>query len=141
LFMESVFYGSVLRRHPWLLDAESLSVMLGLAKVKTSLTLRILGIFLVSFFACIKVLLWVDRWFKPFHTVNFKMLSAALIMFTLASLDVAFHLRHNLEAFVIYEGDPIEEFERTGYWLSVGKMVTYVAQTFVGDLILVRCYH
>jgi len=69
------------------------------------------------------------------------MLSAALIMFALASLDVAFHLRHNLEAFVIYEGDPIDEFERTGYWLSVAKMVTYVAQTFVGDYILVSNYN
>ncbi|PPQ99838.1 hypothetical protein CVT24_009632 [Panaeolus cyanescens] len=69
------------------------------------------------------------------------MLTAAVLMFTFASLDVAFHLRHNLDAFVAYDGDPIDEFLKTSYWLSVMKMVCYVVQTFIGDSILLyRCW-
>lgn len=66
------------------------------------------------------------------------MLTAAMLMFTFASLDVAFHLRHNLDAFIAYDGDPIDEFLKTSHWLSVMKMVCYVVQTFIGDSILVR---
>ncbi|KDR69730.1 hypothetical protein GALMADRAFT_906760 [Galerina marginata CBS 339.88] len=71
------------------------------------------------------------------------MLSAALLMLLFASMDVAFHLRHNLEAFVYFNhgGDPVEDFERTANWINVMKMGCYVAQTFVGDSILLfRCW-
>ncbi|KAF8151529.1 hypothetical protein B0H34DRAFT_728007 [Crassisporium funariophilum] len=99
------------------------------------------GIFLVTFFACLRVLLWLEGGFKPVHSINKKMLVAALLMFTFASLDVAFHLRHNLDAFVHYDGDPIDEFAKTSYWVNVMKMGCYVAQTFVGDAILLfRCW-
>jgi len=59
-------------------------------------------------------------------------------MFIIASLDVAFHLRHNLEAFIWYNGPAIEVFNKTSSWINVVKMGCYVAQTFVGDSILVR---
>ena len=60
-------------------------------------------------------------------------------MFIIASLDVAFHLRHNLQAFVWNNGSgAIEEFNKTSNWLNVVTMGCYVAQTFVGDSILVR---
>lgn len=99
------------------------------------------GIFLVSFFSCMRVLLWSEGWFKPFHIINKKMFLAALTMFIFASLDVAFGLRHNLDAFIAFEGDPIDEFTKTSNWLNVMKMVCYVAQTFVGDSILLfRCW-
>ena len=97
-----------------------------------------LGIYLVSFFSCMRVLLWSEGGFKPMHLVNKKMLVAALLMFLFASLDVAFHLRHNLEAFIWFDGDPIEDFDKTSSWINVISMGFYVAQTFVGDSILVR---
>ncbi|KAJ2912795.1 hypothetical protein MD484_g7630, partial [Candolleomyces efflorescens] len=69
------------------------------------------------------------------------MLVAALAMFVFATLDVGFHVRHNLDAFVAFEGDPIEEFNKTSSWINVMKMGCYVAQTFVGDAILLyRCW-
>ncbi|KAH9475041.1 hypothetical protein JR316_0012143 [Psilocybe cubensis] len=123
VFMESVFYG----KFPYCV----LWVWLDVWR---------LGIYLVSFFACIRVLLWIDGWFKPLHLINRKMLFAALLMFLFASLDVAFHLRHNLEAFVYFDAHPIETFEQTSNWINVMKMVCYVAQTFVGDSILVSAY-
>lgn len=84
-----------------------------------------------------RVLLWSEGWFKPFRVINKKMFIAAMIMFIFASLDVAFGLRHNLDAFISFQGDPIVEFSKTSNWVNVMKMVCYVMQTFVGDSILV----
>lgn len=100
--------------------------------------LSITGIFLVTFVRCMRVLLWAERHFKPLSLINKKMLIAALLMFTFATMDVAFHLRHNLEAFVYFNSEsPIETFDKTSNWINVMKMACYVAQTFVGDAILV----
>ena len=65
------------------------------------------------------------------------MVIASVLMFMFASLDVAFGLRHNIEAFVFFQGGAIAEFEDLSYWVNVMKMVDYVGQTFVGDAILV----
>jgi hypothetical protein len=65
------------------------------------------------------------------------MFLAAIVMFVCASLDVAFHLRHNLDVFVATQSDAIEEFSKTSSWINVMSMGCYVAQTFVGDSILV----
>jgi hypothetical protein len=97
-----------------------------------------LGILLVSFFSCMRALLWSNGRFKPFRLMNIKMLIASLLMFIIASLDVTFHLRHNLEAFIWYNGPAIEDFNKTASWINVVTMGTYVAQTFVGDCILVQ---
>lgn len=74
---------------------------------------------------------------KPIARIHIKMVIAALAMFVFASLDVSVHLRHNLDVFVYREGDPVEEFSKTSNWISVISMGCYVAQTFVGDSILV----
>ncbi|KDR69732.1 hypothetical protein GALMADRAFT_77028, partial [Galerina marginata CBS 339.88] len=100
-----------------------------------------LGMYLISFFNCIHVLVWSDRWFKPRHHVKKAMLLAALLMLVFASMDVAFHLRHVLDAFIYFNGDPIETFDKTSNWINVMKMGCFVAQTFVGDSILIyRCW-
>ncbi|CAA7264462.1 unnamed protein product [Cyclocybe aegerita] len=103
---------------------------------------QVVGLFMESvFYGCLRVLLWKEGWFKPLHAINKKMLVAALLMFLFASLDVAFHLRHNLDAFIWFEGDPVDAFEETSNWINVMKMVCYVLQTFVGDAILLyRCF-
>ncbi|KAH6905140.1 hypothetical protein BKA70DRAFT_1431226 [Coprinopsis sp. MPI-PUGE-AT-0042] len=100
-------------------------------------------IYLVTFVNCLKTLLWIDGGFKPLHQLHHKMLVAALLMFVFGSLDVAFHLRHNLDAFV---GAPnpqavLDHFNDTSNWINVMKMAAYVMQTFVGDAILLyRCW-
>jgi hypothetical protein len=72
-------------------------------------------------------------------TVNFTLVAAALLMFVFGTMDVAFGLRHNLDAFIFFHGDPIDEFTDTVYWVNVMKMVDFVGQTFIGDSILVSC--
>jgi len=99
------------------------------------------GIHLTTFFSCMRALLWSNGRFKPFRLVNIKMFIASLLMFVIASLDITFHLRHNLEAFIWYNGPAIEDFNKTSSWINVVTMGTYVAQTFVGDSILIfRCW-
>ena len=66
------------------------------------------------------------------------MFIAALAMFIFASMDVGFGLNNNIEAFVRFVGDPEDHFNDIGEWTNVMKMANYVAQTFVGDAILVR---
>jgi len=101
------------------------------------------GIFLVTFVSCMKTLLWKDGHVKPVRTMHYKMIIAAILMFIFATMDVAFHLQHNLDAFV---GAPdhqavLDHFNDTSNWINVMKMAAYVAQTFVGDAILLyRCW-
>ena len=96
------------------------------------------GILLVSFVACLRALLWSEGWFKPLRVLNVKMIVATILMFIIATLDLGFHFRRNLEAFVWNHGPATEDFKQTSRWTSVITMGTYVAQTFVGDSILVR---
>lgn len=88
-------------------------------------------------------------YFKPLRHINKPMLLAALLMLVFATLDVAFGLHNNILAFVktppvvvaddgTEEGGPEAVFDDIGRWTNVMKMVNYVAQTFVGDSILVR---
>lgn len=67
------------------------------------------------------------------------MLVAAILMAIFGTLNVAFALRFNLDAFVWYKGPggPTGKFENISYWVNVMKTVDYVVQTLIGDLILV----
>ncbi|RDB21603.1 hypothetical protein Hypma_011202 [Hypsizygus marmoreus] len=100
------------------------------------------GMFLVTFIGCLRVLLLSEgHRLKPLNSINYKMLIPAILMFIFGSLDVAFGLQHNIEAFIYFQGDPIDEFNNNSNWLVVMKMVNYVAQTFIGDAILLyRCW-
>ena len=88
-----------------------------------------------------RVLLWSEGHFKPLRLVNTKMAIASLTMFIIATLDLTLHVRHNLEAFIWYNGPAIENFNKISSWLNVLKVGTYVAQQFVGDSILVQKIH
>lgn len=99
-----------------------------------------LGIFLVTFASCMRVLLFSSGGqgnLKPSASVNYVMVSASVAMFIFGTMDVGFGLRHNLDAFVYFNGPPDEEFAQISYWVNVMKIVCYDAQTFVGDAILV----
>ncbi|KAF9492859.1 hypothetical protein BDN71DRAFT_1396016 [Pleurotus eryngii] len=120
------------------------------------------GVYLVTFVACLRVLLIAPSstassfslrdYFKPLRHINKPMLFAALLMLIFATLDVAFGLHNNILAFVktppvligddgTEEGGPEVVFDDIGRWTNVMKMVNYVAQTFVGDSILLyRCF-
>ena len=99
-----------------------------------------LGIFSVTFFGCLRVLLWssADERFKSWDKIKFPMLIPAVLMFIFGSLDISFALRQNINAFILSGGHAIEKFEETTSWLIYMKMVDYVAQTCIGDGILVR---
>ena len=57
-----------------------------------------------------------------------------------SSETVAFGLRHILDAFVFYKGPggAATELGNISYWVNVMKAADYVAQTAIGDAILVR---
>ncbi|KAF5376458.1 hypothetical protein D9615_008606 [Tricholomella constricta] len=100
-----------------------------------------MGMYLVTFFGCMRVLIFPDGRVKSLGNINIKMLIPALLMFVFGTMDVAFGLQHNIEAFIQFEGDPIDEFNNTADWINVMKMVNYVAQTFIGDgILLYRCW-
>ncbi|KAF6752066.1 hypothetical protein DFP72DRAFT_991158 [Ephemerocybe angulata] len=102
------------------------------------------SVFYVTFFSCMRVLLWRDGRLKAWSEMKKMMVIAALLMLVFGSLDVAFGLRHNLEAFVyqLAKGvQPAEEFGKISKWLNVMKFANYTAQTFIGDgILLYRCY-
>ncbi|KAJ7931732.1 hypothetical protein B0H13DRAFT_2524736 [Mycena leptocephala] len=103
------------------------------------------GVYLVTLGQCLHALLWspAEHRFRAKNKIHWPMLVAAILMFTFATLDVAFGLRHNLDAFVYYTGPggAKEELENISYWVNVMKTADYVAQTCIGDAILIyRCY-
>ena len=97
------------------------------------------GIFLVTFGMCMNVLLLRKPRGTPY---KYNMIIVALLMFVFATLDVAFGLRHNLDAFIYYTGPggAKGEFGIISYWVNVMKSADYVAQTFIGDGMLVRLW-
>lgn len=67
------------------------------------------------------------------------MVLVAIAMCAFATLDVAFGLIHNLDAFIYYTGSggPIAEFSLISNWVNVMKSADYFAQTAIGDAMLV----
>ncbi|KAH7889178.1 hypothetical protein F5I97DRAFT_1934143 [Phlebopus sp. FC_14] len=110
------------------------------------------GVYLVTLFHCLRALLWSESDGRFKSQINWSMLIPALLLCLFATLDVAFGLRHLLDAFVYYQGPggPAEELSDISYWVNVMKIystagvrqtVDSVAQTYIGDAILVyRCY-
>ena len=99
-----------------------------------------LGIYLVTFVSCIRVLLSRDGKMKSWGSINKMMVLAALGMLVFGTLDVAFGLRRNLDAFVFQFAKgvhPADEFAEISDWVNVMKFADYAVQTFIGDGILV----
>jgi hypothetical protein len=68
------------------------------------------------------------------------MVLAAFGMLVFGTLDVAFGLRRNLDAFVFQFAKgvrPVDEFAEISDWVNVMKFADYAVQTFIGDGILV----
>lgn len=82
------------------------------------------GIYLVTLAQCLRALLWSDMEHGFKSNVNWPMLTVALLLCIFATLDVAFGLRHNLDAFVYYykPGGAKAEFAIISYWVNVMKV-------------------
>ncbi|KAF9255125.1 hypothetical protein L218DRAFT_803712, partial [Marasmius fiardii PR-910] len=105
------------------------------------------GIYLVSFGYCLRAILFQKAYtpsgFRLKNNINWILLVFALLLGLVATNDVAFGLRHNLDAFAYYKGPggAVEELQDISYWVSVMKTVDNIAQTFIGDaMLLFRCY-
>ncbi|TFY75551.1 hypothetical protein EWM64_g8460 [Hericium alpestre] len=98
------------------------------------------GFYLVTFGMCMYALLSLGR--KNGYR-RWPLIVVALLLFTFATLDVAFLLRHVLDAFIWYKGPggAIGELSNISYWVNVMKTVDYVAQTSIADgMLIYRCY-
>lgn len=98
------------------------------------------GVVLVTVGYGLRVLLWTrDGHLKSKARINWIMVGATLAMFTIATLEMAFGLQHNLEAFIYYTGPggAKGEFADISNWVNVMRTADYVAQTFIGDGIMV----
>ncbi|EIM87037.1 uncharacterized protein STEHIDRAFT_130561 [Stereum hirsutum FP-91666 SS1] len=76
-------------------------------------------------------------------TIKWNMVLISLAMFIFATLDVAFGLVHNLDAFVYYKGNggAVAEFSIVSNWVNVMKSADFLAQTSIGDAMLIyRCW-
>ena len=93
----------------------------------------------MSFGMCMYTMLIKARYRQGRRNV---FLIVALLFFVFATLDVALLLRHVLDAFIWYRGPggAIAEFSDISYWVNVMKTVTYVAQTSIGDGMLVSSH-
>ena len=80
------------------------------------------GIYLVTFGMCIHALFWGPTGRKERY--NWSLVAVAAGMFIFATLDIAFALRHNLDAFIFYQGPggPTAEFEDISDWVNVMKV-------------------
>ncbi|SJL11543.1 uncharacterized protein ARMOST_14947 [Armillaria ostoyae] len=69
------------------------------------------------------------------------MVAASLWLLVFSTLYVACHLRFILDAFIYSNGEPIDTFQDMSHPVNVMLLVTFVAQTFMGDCILLyRCW-
>ncbi|RPD65719.1 hypothetical protein L226DRAFT_557681 [Lentinus tigrinus ALCF2SS1-7] len=102
------------------------------------------GIVLITVAYGLRVLLWSrDGHFKSRTQISWVMVGTTVAMFTIATLEMAFGLQHNLQAFIYYKGPggAIAEFSDISNWVNVMRTADYVAQMFIGDGIMVyRCY-
>ncbi|KAK0225384.1 hypothetical protein IW262DRAFT_1236711, partial [Armillaria fumosa] len=94
------------------------------------------------FFSCFHGLLTTDDGrLKSRSSINHTMVAASLWMLVFSTLQVACHLRFVLDAFIYSDNKPVDTLSDMSNPVNVMQMVTYVAQTFMGDCILLyRCW-
>ena len=80
------------------------------------------GIYLVTLGMCVRVLFWGSTGRRDRY--NWPLAIVVGLMFTFATMDVSFGLRHNLDAFIFYHGPggPNVEFWNISYWVNVMKV-------------------
>ncbi|RDX54731.1 hypothetical protein OH76DRAFT_1398121 [Lentinus brumalis] len=102
------------------------------------------GMVLITVAYGLRVLLWSrDGHLKSRAHINWILVGATIAMFTIATLEMALGLQHNLDAFIYYTGPggAIGEFSDISNWVNVMHTADYIVQTFIGDGIMVyKCY-
>ncbi|EGO28969.1 hypothetical protein SERLADRAFT_456273 [Serpula lacrymans var. lacrymans S7.9] len=98
------------------------------------------GIYLVTLVQCLFALLWSDSKQAMEPKIRWRLLVVAILLFIIATLDIACSLRFNIVAIVYYTG-PGGPAALEGDWLNIMKSVNYVMQTWIGGALLIyRCY-
>ena len=100
------------------------------------------GIYLVTLGMCVQVLFWGRSEEKK--RLNWPLITVTALMFIFATFDVAFGLRHNLDAFIFYKGagGADAEFEDISYWVNVMKVRGLFASLALFRLLsLICCYN
>jgi hypothetical protein len=97
------------------------------------------GVMLVSFVACMNVLLFTSHKSSSRKQSRRMLTIISVLMTVLAVFNEALQLRHMLDAFIYYQGPggPTAELEDSAYWVDSTKAVLYVLQTLLGDGMLV----
>ncbi|KAJ7709453.1 hypothetical protein B0H17DRAFT_915723 [Mycena rosella] len=96
------------------------------------------GFYLITLVLCLRTLL-----FKRPTKYIWAMLAVTLWMGTFATVDVATGLLHNIQAFVLYQGQggAAQEFSKISDWVNIIRTVDTHMQTLLGDGILIyRCW-
>lgn len=122
LFLEAVLYGM-------LFD--------GICRCFSCSTALTPGIYLISFFSCLRALLFSEGQLRSFGSLSHLMIIAALSMFAVATLDIATGLRHTLEAFIVHSDDPVITLAGPS-WRHITKTADFIIMTSIGGAILVR---
>jgi hypothetical protein len=82
-------------------------------------------------------LLLSDGHLKPFHSINYVSTIAALLMFSIATFDIGVVVSRNIKWFVDADPRTISSIAGISNWWSVAEVSNFVAQSFIGDAILV----
>ncbi|KAF5370986.1 hypothetical protein D9615_010000 [Tricholomella constricta] len=99
------------------------------------------GMNIISFFVCLTTLLLVEGKFRPRRNIHYIMLCAALALFTISTFDAVVTLHFNVSLFVRRDPRTDAESEGLHQWWSVASFICFIAQTFLGDVILIyRCF-
>ncbi len=86
------------------------------------------GIFLVTFFQCMRHLVWDAKGdLRPAKTINWPMFCVAMLLAFFSTFDVALGLMHAIEAFIEYHGPGGSDARFTGLtdWVNIMKVSDY----------------
>ncbi|KAJ6586261.1 hypothetical protein DFH09DRAFT_1431952 [Mycena vulgaris] len=102
------------------------------------------GFYLITLVLCLRALLFNANFeFKKPTKLTWSMLAVMLMMGTIATVDVATGLLHNIQAFVLYKGPggAAQEFANISDWVNIIRTVDTLAQTLLGDgMLIYRCW-
>ncbi len=78
------------------------------------------GIYLVSLVYCVRLLLWDQKGNRK-PKLNWAIIATTALIAIFVTMDLAFNLRHVLDAFIFYTGPggPIEQLTTISNWLNV----------------------
>ncbi|OBZ77776.1 hypothetical protein A0H81_02386 [Grifola frondosa] len=101
------------------------------------------GIYLVTVGISLRLLLSTRDGWKARSTMKGAMLTIVILMAIFATLDVAVRLRYTLYVFIWWAGpgNVQQLLEDKSHWTNIVANVDYVAETVIGDCMLVyRCF-